>query len=110
MLVVLKLGPVFWRYSRQILKEVNNMGSELDLTEKSWLSIEDKLPQDDYPKLFYNDKTNHVGLFAYKNGLFYDLNPYNSLRLMSQTEITHWFDIPQPPVKDEFKNKRRLIK
>jgi hypothetical protein len=39
------------------------MGSELNLTEKSWLSIEDKLPQDAYPKLFYNDKTNRYGFF-----------------------------------------------
>ena len=36
---------------------------ELNLTEKSWLSIEDKLPQDAYPKLFYNDKTNRYGFF-----------------------------------------------
>ena len=83
------------------------MGSELDLTEKSWLSIEDKLPQDAYPKLFYNDKTNIYGFFGYKNGLFYEIKMDKSLRLMSKQEITHWFDIPQPPVKDEFKKKRR---
>jgi hypothetical protein len=45
--------------------------------------------------------------FGYINGLFYEINRGKSLRLMSKTEITHWFDIPQPPVKDEFKNKRR---
>lgn len=73
-----------------------------------WISIEDKLPQDGWPKLFYDDKTNIYGFFYYKNGLFYEINiDNNSLRLMSQTQITHWFDIPQPPVKDEFKNKRR---
>lgn len=72
-----------------------------------WISIEDKLPQDGYPKLFYNDKTNIFGFFAYKDGLFYKINDDDTKILMSQTEITHWFDIPQPPVKDEFKNKRR---
>ena len=72
-----------------------------------WISIEDKLPQDSYPKLFYDDKTNIFGLFGYKNGLFYKINDDDTKRLMSKTEITHWFDIPQPPVKDEFKNKHR---
>lgn len=80
--------------------------SDLNLTEKSWISIEDKLPQDAYPKLFYDDKTNIFGLFGYKYGLFYKINDDDTKRLMSKTEITHWFDIPQPPVKDEFKKNK----
>lgn len=69
---------------------------------KDWISVEDRLPADGWPKLFYDDKTNRFGLMGFKDGKFYRICDDGSKMLMKKDYVTHWFDIPQPPVKKEF--------
>lgn len=64
-----------------------------------WISVKDRLPNDNFPKLFYNDITNAYGICCFKDGKFVRIVSRNQMYIMDDSMVTHWFDIPQPPLK-----------
>lgn len=66
---------------------------------KDWISVKDRLPSDSFPKLFYNDITNTYGICCFKEGKFIRIVSRNQKYIMDDCAVTHWFDIPQPPLK-----------
>ena len=73
----------------------------------NWTSVEQRLPQDKFPKLYYNSKTNEFGLCYYDGNNFLRIQGNKHTSKMNDGEVTHWLEIPDPPMKKEFKHKGR---
>jgi len=62
-------------------------------THPNWISVEDKLPEENQNVIAYNGVFNEIHLCDFHDGIFEDFyGPFDGT-------ITHWMQLPQAPRK-----------
>ena len=68
-----------------------------------WIKIEDRLPTRDEDVLIYDGETISVG---YHDGrVFMDYMNQDDMRVYSNSKVTHWMPIPDPPKNEKTRDE-----
>lgn len=66
-----------------------------DYRKQEWISVEDRLPEEEQIVLYYNGT--NVGVCYFYSGHFHIIDFYDSDKI---ERVTHWVSLPEPPRKE----------
>jgi hypothetical protein len=61
------------------------------VTVQEWISVKDRLPEYEEPVMGWDAEMRDMGIVNFIYGQFFDILD------MSETNVTHWMPLPQPP-------------